>query len=207
MTTVYQPIVATLDGRITGVETLLRWAHPTRGMVGPSILIPLAEHSGAISAIGHWVLGQASAHRQRWQSHRPGDDLAVSVNVSAHEFMAAGFVDTVAAVLYSTDTAPGLLTLDVTESVLMADSERALVVLKDLKAIGVMLALDDFGTGYSSLSYLKRFPVDIVKVDRSFVAGLGQDSASHLIIDAVVHLAHQEVARAPDPRGPLRQGQ
>jgi diguanylate cyclase (GGDEF)-like protein len=190
MSTVYQPIVATGDGRITGVEALIRWAHPSRGMVAPSILIPLAEHSGVIAEIGGWVLGQAWADRHLWQSQRQGDHLAMSVNVSAHQLMAPGFADSVAVVLNSVDADPGLLTLEVTESVFLRDSERALVVLKDLKAIGVKIALDDFGTGYSSLSYLQRFPVDIIKVDQSFVANLGHDSASHLIVDAVVHLAH-----------------
>jgi diguanylate cyclase (GGDEF)-like protein len=187
---VYQPIVAADDGRITGAEALIRWAHPARGMVAPSILIPLAEHSGLIAQIGGWVLGQAWADRNRWQEQRQGDDLAMSVNVSAHQLMSPGFADTVAAVLNTVDADPGMLTLEVTESVFVRDSERALVVLNDVKAIGVRLALDDFGTGYSSLSYLQRFPVDIVKVDQSFVADLANGSANQLIVDAVVHLAH-----------------
>jgi predicted signal transduction protein with EAL and GGDEF domain len=185
----YQPIVAAADGRLTGVEALLRWTLPSRGLVQPAVLIPLAEQSGQIIDIGRWVLEVAWSDRHRWQDSR-ADDLAVSVNVSAHQLMSAGFTDTVAAVLDSGSIDPGLLTLEVTESVFVRDGERALFVLNDLKDIGVKLALDDFGTGYSSLGYLRRFPVDTVKVDREFVANLGHDPASQTILDAVIQLAH-----------------
>jgi diguanylate cyclase (GGDEF)-like protein len=185
----YQPIVAAADGRLTGVEALLRWSHPGRGLVPPAVLIPLAERSGHIIDIGRWVLEQAWSDRDRWQSAN-ADDLSVSVNVSAHQLMSAGFADTVAAVLDSSSTRPGLLTLEVTESVFVRDGERALFVLNDLKDIGVKLSLDDFGTGYSSLGYLRRFPVDTVKVDREFVAHLAEDPASHTIVTAVIALAH-----------------
>jgi diguanylate cyclase (GGDEF)-like protein len=193
----YQPIVAAADGQLTGVEALLRWEHPGRGLVAPTVLIPLAEQSGLIIEIGQWVLEQAWSDRERWQRHR-GDDLALSVNVSAHQLMAAGFADTVEAMLSRTSTDPSLLTLEVTETVFVRDGQRALFVLNDLKDLGVRLALDDFGTGYSSLGYLMRFPVDIVKIDRAFVAELGQgsanqtviDSASHTIVAAFIQLAH-----------------
>ena len=185
----YQPIVAAADGRLTGVEALLRWSLPSRGSVQPTVVIALAEQSGQIVDIGRWVLEQAWADRHRWQSDQ-ADQLAVSVNVSAHQLMSAGFADTVAAVLDSESTDPGLLTLEVTESVFVRDGEQALFVLNDLKDIGVKLALDDFGTGYSSLGYLRRFPVDTVKVDREFVSNLGHDPASHTIVTAVIQLAH-----------------
>jgi diguanylate cyclase (GGDEF)-like protein len=185
----YQPIVAAADGRLTGVEALLRWKHPGRGPIPPAVLIPLAEHSGQIIDIGKWVLEQAWSDRQTWQSDN-ADDVSISVNVSAHQLMSAGFADTVAAVLDSGSARPGLLTLEVTESVFVRDGERALFVLNDLKDIGVKLALDDFGTGYSSLGYLRRFPVDTVKIDREFVAHLGEDPASHTIVTAVIALAH-----------------
>jgi diguanylate cyclase (GGDEF)-like protein len=185
----YQPIVAAADGQLTGVEALLRWTLPSRGLVQPTVLIPLAEQSGQIIDIGRWVLEQAWSDRHRWQ-HGRAEDLSVSVNVSAHQLMSAGFADTVAAVLDSASTKPGLLTLEVTESVFVSDGERALFVLNDLKDIGVKLALDDFGTGYSSLGYLRRFPVDTVKVDREFVANLAHDPASHTIVTAVIGLAH-----------------
>jgi diguanylate cyclase (GGDEF)-like protein len=190
ISTVYQPIVAAVDGRVTGVEALLRWAHPSRGMLAPSVVIPLAEHSAIIAEIGRWVLGEAWADRHSWQSKLRSNDLTVSVNVSAHQILSPGFAEMVAATLTAVDADPGLLTVEMTESVFVRDSERALVVLRDLRAIGVKLAVDDFGTGYSSLSYLKRFPVDIVKIDRSLVSELTYDLASHLIVDAVVRLAH-----------------
>ena len=185
----YQPIVTAADGQLTAVEALLRWTHPSHGRVEPMVLIPLAEQSGEIIDIGRWVLQQAWADLRDWKSG-PSADLAVSVNVSAHQLMSAGFADTVAAVLEHASTDPGRLTLEVTESVFVRDGERALFVLNDLKDMGVMLALDDFGTGYSSLGYLRRFPVDTVKIDREFVANLGDDPASHTIVTAVIHLAH-----------------
>jgi diguanylate cyclase (GGDEF)-like protein len=186
---VYQPIVATVDGRLTGVESLLRWTHPSRGPVSPSVLVPLAARSGEIVEIGRWVLQQARSDQRRWQGDR-AVDLAVSVNVSAHQFMSAGFADTVAAVLDAASTDPALLTLEVSESVFARDGDRALVVLNDLKGLGVTFALDDFGTGDSSLSHLMRYPVDTIKVDRAFVANLGHDRASHTIVRAVIELAH-----------------
>jgi predicted signal transduction protein with EAL and GGDEF domain len=186
----YQPIVATVDGQITGAEALLRWVHPNRGLVAPTTIIPLAEKSGLITEIGGWVLEQAWMDRYRWQDESPDDGLGMSVNVSMQQLTSATFVAGVATMLASAPDDAHLLTLEVTESVFAQDSERALVVLNELKEIGVMLALDDFGTGYSSLSYLKQFPVDIVKVDQAFVADIGTDSASHTIVAAVVQLAH-----------------
>jgi diguanylate cyclase (GGDEF)-like protein len=186
----YQPIVRAVDGRIVGVEALLRWAHPSRGLVSPSTLIPLAEQAGLITEIGQWVLEQACRDLRGWRDHHHTDDLAVSVNVSAHQLMCAGFTATVEDVLITTATAPELVTLELTESVFVRDSQRALLVLNDLKRLGVMLALDDFGTGYSSLSYLNRFPVDIVKIDQGFIANLGRDRSSYAIVSAVVALAH-----------------
>jgi predicted signal transduction protein with EAL and GGDEF domain len=187
--TEYQPIVATSDGRVTGVEALLRWAHPTLGIVRPDAAIPLAEQSGLIMDIGRWVLTQACLDRHRWQ-RGIDDELEVSVNVSARQLMAAAFASAVADVLDETHTDPRHVTLEVTESIFIQDSERAFIVLNDLKGLGVMLALDDFGTGYSSLSYLKRFPVDVVKIDRTFVADLDCNPTSRLIVTAVVGLAH-----------------
>ena len=185
----YQPIVNAADGRLSGVEALLRWSHPNRGLVSPSVLIPVAEQTGQINEIGGWVLKQAWADRNAWQRRRP-DTLAVSVNVSAHQLMSVGFAQSVEDVLGAGEADHPLLTLEVTESVFVRDSNRALVVLNDLKDMGVTLALDDFGTGYSSLGYLKRFPVDIVKIDRSFVADLERDPASRTIVAAVIALAH-----------------
>ena len=183
----FQPIVGTVDRRIIGVEALVRWLHPSRGLVSPATLVPLAEQSGAITAIGRWVLEQAC---QGASTSAAVGALPVSANVSAYQLMSPNFAATVEDVLLSTDTDPGLVTLEVTESVFLQDSQRALVVLRDLKRLGVTLALDDFGTGYSSLSYLKRFPVDVVKIDRGFVADLGKDHATRAIVSSVVDLAH-----------------
>lgn len=184
----YQPIVATDDGRVTGVEALLRWSHPVHGPVGPDVFIPLAEQCGLINDIGRWVLQQACEQVRSW--HLRGLELTVSVNVSVHQLMSPAFADTVATVVHSTGISPAQLTLEITESVFVRDRERALVILTDLKELGVMLALDDFGTGYSSLSYLRHFPIDTVKIDRTFIADLGLDSTTDIIVGAVVKLAH-----------------
>jgi diguanylate cyclase (GGDEF)-like protein len=185
----YQPIVATRDGTLTCLEALLRWDHPTSGLVAPAVLIPLAEQIGQIASIGSWVLLRACRDLKRWDVDGTRG-LGVAVNISALQLMGPDFVATVADILASTDTAPGRVTLEVTESVFIRDSERALVVLEDLKALGVLLALDDFGTGFSSLSYLKAFPVDIVKIDRGFISDLTLDPKSPLIVAAVIELAH-----------------
>lgn len=189
--TEYQPIVATRSGRIIGVEALLRWAHPTGGTILPAVLVPLAEQSGLINEIGRWVLEQACPDRNRWHNHSETDDLTMAVNVSVYQLMSSNFAPSVSQVLSETGTDPRLLTLEVTESVFVQDSDRASVVLRELKRIGVNLALDDFGTGYASLNYLKRFPIDIVKIDQGFVADMVHEPASHAIVSAVIELGHQ----------------
>jgi diguanylate cyclase (GGDEF)-like protein len=186
----YQPVVDTLTGQMTGVEALLRWRHPARGLVAPSVVIPIAEQSGLIPEIGQWVLEHAWNEHQSWQRRHRLDEVALSVNVSAHQLMSAGFVSIVRSVLEAAHQTPGLLTLELTESIFVRDAGRALIVLKDLKQLGVRLALDDFGTGYSSLYYLSRFPVDIIKIDRAFIADLGLDASNDLIVAAMIRLAH-----------------
>ncbi len=185
----YQPIVDTVSGRLTSVEALLRWTHPSRGPVSPTIFIPFAEQSGYVIELGRWVLERACQDRQRWQRHRTAE-IAMSVNVSTHEFMSAGFAASVVAGLADTSTDPSLLTLEVTETVFIRDRARALIVLDELKAAGVQLALDDFGTGYSSLSYLRTLPIDVLKIDRSFIADLDDKSAGKTILTAIIQLAH-----------------
>jgi len=185
----YQPIVDSSDGRIIGVEALLRWIHPSRGPISPTVFIPFAEQSGFIIDLGRWVLEQACADRQNWQRHSSAD-ITMWVNVSVHQFMSAGLAQTVARVLADTSTDPSLLTLEVTESVFVRDERRALVVFDELKRIGVRLALDDFGTGYSSLGYLNALPIDVIKVDRSFVAKLTDQPSSREIVSAIIGLAH-----------------
>jgi diguanylate cyclase (GGDEF)-like protein len=185
----YQPIVDSSAGRITGVEALLRWTHPSRGPISPTVFIPFAEQSGQIIDMGRWVLERACADRERLQRHS-SEAIKMWVNVSVHQLMSAGLAQTVAKVLSSTSTDPSLLTLEVTEGVFVRDERRALVVLDELKEIGVNLALDDFGTGYSSLSYLNAMPIDALKVDRSFIAKLGDQPRSREILKAIIGLAH-----------------
>jgi diguanylate cyclase (GGDEF)-like protein len=185
---VYQPIVRTDDGAVEGVEALLRWDHPIRGSIPPTTMIPLAEHSGLIIEIGRWVLEQACVDRTN--GNHPDEGLRTSVNVSANQLMAPDFVSMVSDILSDTDTKPNLLTLEITEGALVRDTQRAHIVLDALKQLGLLLALDDFGTGYSSLSYLKHFPVDVVKIDRSFIADVARDKSSHAIVSKTIELAH-----------------
>jgi EAL domain-containing protein (putative c-di-GMP-specific phosphodiesterase class I) len=184
----YQPIVSTEDGTVVGVEALFRWDHPTRGLVPPATAVPLAEQSGLISDIGRWMLQRACLDRP--SAGAGPSDLQVYVNVSARQLVSRGFADTVSSVLDETGTPPGAVTLEVTETVFVDDERRAVAVLDDLKALGVVLALDDFGTGYSSLSYLRRFPVDVLKIDQDFIGQLGRGGRSSKIVSAVVDLAH-----------------
>jgi EAL domain-containing protein (putative c-di-GMP-specific phosphodiesterase class I) len=173
-----------------GVEALLRWTHPLRGPVRPTVLVPLAEQSGLITTIGKWVLQEAWAQRSRWQTEHPVQSFPISVNVSADQLISIGFADTVAAVLRTPPFDPQLLVLEVTETVFVRDIQRARTVLDNLKDLGVTVAIDDFGTGYSSLSYLRQFPVDIIKIDQSFIADLGHDRTSQKIVTAIIDLAH-----------------
>jgi diguanylate cyclase (GGDEF)-like protein len=188
---VYQPIVETKAGAVTGLEALLRWAHPTEGMIAPTMLVPLAEQSWVINEIGVWILDRACRDRGRWTADDRPDDLTMAVNLSAVQLLEPGLVASVAEVLSATNTDPHLLTLEVTETVLVKDCEQTLRVLRELKELGVMLALDDFGVGYASLNYLKRFPIDIVKIDQSFIADLECDQASHAIVGSVIDLTHR----------------
>jgi diguanylate cyclase (GGDEF)-like protein/PAS domain S-box-containing protein len=179
----YQPIVRLADGQITAAEALVRWRDPARGLVPPGDFIPIAEETGLIVPLGAWVLREACRKATQLQpDHGP---LKVAVNLSARQLAHPGLVSLVSDTLQDTGLEPGLLCLEITESVLMQDTDRAVVLLEELKALGVTLSLDDFGTGYSSLSYLRRFPVDAVKVDRSFVAGLLDNPADASIVAAV----------------------
>jgi diguanylate cyclase (GGDEF)-like protein len=186
----YQPIVATASSAVIGVEALLRWAHPTLGPVPPQTAVELAEEVGLINEIGRWALTQACHDRRLWSGIDGNDGLGVSVNVSAHQLLAPDFVRTVEAVLTETGTAAEQLTLELTENVVIADTEGVLAVLHELKGMGVLLAVDDFGTGYSSLSYLTRLPVDVLKIDQAFIAALDNDPRNYVIASAIVELAH-----------------
>ena len=183
----YQPAVSILDGRIVGVEALLRWEHPERGLVEPDEFIPVAEEMGLIVPIGRWVLEEACRQARRWR--RFGRQTWMSLNLSAHQLAAPGFVDQVREALEETGTDPGRLHLEITESALMEDTEGVAGVVRGLKALGVQLSIDDFGTGYSSLVYLKRLAVDTLKIDRSFVDGLGREPEDTAIVMAVLGMA------------------
>jgi diguanylate cyclase (GGDEF)-like protein len=186
----YQPIVWSADGRVTGVEALVRWTHPTRGAVPAVSLVDIAERSGLISDIGVWVLERSCLDRGGWLRDHPGAPLDLAVNVSARQLANPDFVRTVGSVLERTDMDPRALVLEVTENIFIEDTERAMTVLAELKQFGIRLALDDFGTGYSSLSYLRRLPIHIVKIDQSFIADIGSHPEGSAIVAAVTELAH-----------------
>ncbi|MDO9713387.1 bifunctional diguanylate cyclase/phosphodiesterase [Paracraurococcus lichenis] len=179
----YQPIVNIDTRRVSGLEALLRWRHPERGLVPPDDFIPLAEEIGLILPIGEWVLAQACCDAATW----PGAPK-VAVNLSPVQFAGRGLVEAVAAALAQSGLAPARLELEITETVLLQDTEATLATLHRLKALGVRIAMDDFGTGYSSLSYLQRFPFDKVKIDRSFTRELGNSRQSNAIVQAVTDL-------------------
>ncbi len=184
----YQPVIDLGSGALHGVEALVRWDHPTRGRLLPGEIIPIAEETGLIIPLGAWVLEQACRQLVAWHGST-GPGLTMAVNLSGVEIRRPDFAAQVAQVVRRTGVDPGSLVLEITETVLMRDAPESLAVLADLKGLGVQISIDDFGTGYSSLSYLKRFPVDTLKIDRSFVAGLGDDLDDLAIVRAVVALA------------------
>ena len=193
----YQSKVSLETGGIIGFEALVRWEHPERGLVAPAEFIPIAEETGLISPLGKWVLREACRQAREWHGRYPSDPpLTMSVNLSARQFRQADLVTTVSGVLEETGLDPRSLILEITESAVMDDARANAETLRELKALGVRIAIDDFGTGYSSLAYLKRFPVDFLKIDRSFVDGLGEDPDDEGIVSSVVNLAHTLNLRA-----------
>ena len=186
----YQPIVRSGDGVMTGVEALVRWSHAERGRVPAPAIVAAAERTGLIDELGTWVLERSVRDRSRWLDRHPEASIELSVNVSARQLMTAGYVAGVNRVLARTGLDPGALVLEVTETIFLEDSQRAVTVLADLRALGVRVALDDFGTGYSSLSYLQRLPVDIVKIDRRFIGGVEVAGKGRAIVEAVTTMAH-----------------
>jgi len=184
-----QPIVDLRTDRPVGAEALLRWSHPTRGLIPPSEFIPLAEHHGLLAPISRWVLREACALAVGWPQPTDGLPLTVAVNLSACQLSGPTLVDEVVAALGDTGLDPPRLTLEITESLLIRDVKGAVVQLHRLKELGVRIAIDDFGTGYSSLAYLARFPIDILKIDRAFVAGMSDSPQAAALTEAVVRLA------------------
>jgi diguanylate cyclase (GGDEF)-like protein len=180
----YQPIVNLQSNEISAFEALIRWQHSERGMVSPAAFIPLAEEIGLIVPIGEWVLRTACSAAARWPDH-----TKICVNLSPVQFRSRGLVEVVIGALATSGLRPGRLELEITETVLLADTEATLAVLHQLRGLGVRIAMDDFGTGYSSLSYLQTFPFDRIKIDRSFVKGVAEDIGSLNIVRAVAALA------------------
>jgi diguanylate cyclase (GGDEF)-like protein/PAS domain S-box-containing protein len=186
----YQPVIELETGRISGVEALIRWIHPDRGLVPPLDFIPLAEETGLIVPIGRWVLQEACAYAADLQRRFPSDvPFHMAVNLSAKQLQRAEVVDEIREALDETGLPPSSLILEITESVAMADMELSIERLGELKALGVLLAIDDFGTGYSSLNYVRRFPVDILKVDKSFIDGVSEEGESSALTAAMIELA------------------
>ena len=186
---VYQSQCSIDDGSITGVETLLRWRHPELGNVSPARFVPIAEESRLIIPIGTWVLRQACRQAAEWASAHPDAELKVSVNVSVHQLAQPDFVSVVTGALADAGARPEWLAVEVTESVLIQMGGPALAALERLRELGIHIQLDDFGTGYSSLSYIETLPLDALKIDRAFVAGLAHKASSRAIFSAVIDLA------------------
>ena len=186
----YQPIIDLQTGEVAGVEALLRWNHPHRGVLSPAMFISVAEETGEIIRIGQWVLEQACRDAVTFQAMRPGVPLSMSVNVSADEFRQPGLAARIERVLETTGLVPRNLKLELTETVLLGDVPQTMEILGELKGLGICLSIDDFGTGYSSLSYLQRLPVDVIKVDQSFVASLNTEATARPVLRAVVELAN-----------------
>jgi len=184
----YQPKVNLDTGEITGGEALIRWQHPDRGLVPPSQFVPIAEDCGLILQIGRWVLSEACRQARAWQDAGL-PLLPIAVNVSAVEFRDKGFVERVRTVLSETGLEARYLELELTEGVLMEDPESMVSVLQELKMMGVHLAVDDFGTGYSSLSYLRQFPIDVLKIDQSFVHQITAEPDDSTIVSAIINMA------------------
>jgi diguanylate cyclase (GGDEF)-like protein/PAS domain S-box-containing protein len=184
----YQPIIDLATGRRTGVEALVRWRHPQRGLVGPDEFIALAEETGLILPLGHLVLEQACRHGARWQQQH-GRELTINVNLSIRQLQDPGFVSEVTEILAASQLRAQCLTLEITESLLMQDTEAAVEKLTELKRLGVRVAIDDFGTGYSSLSYLQRLPIDILKIPKPFIDGIVKTSDESALARAIIKLA------------------
>jgi EAL domain-containing protein (putative c-di-GMP-specific phosphodiesterase class I) len=186
----FQPVMQLQTEGFREMEALVRWQHPTRGLLQPAEFIAIAEESGLIVALGRFVLNEACQQVARWQQMFPTEPpLQISVNLSPGQFDDPHLVDDVASALAAARISAAALKLEVTEGLIMRDTEKSIATLQRLKESGVTIAVDDFGTGYSSLSYLRRLPLDVLKIDRSFVQGIGQNAEDDAIVRAVISLA------------------
>lgn len=209
----YQPLINLQSGQVNQVEALVRWMHPTRGLLLPDTFIGMAEETGLIEPIGQWVLEEACRQARLWQQQRPSaSPLQLNVNLSVRQFQQRDLVRDIARTLRASHVDPRQITLEITESVALEDAQAAVATMHDLKKIGIKLAIDDFGTGFSALSYLKRFPVDALKIDRSFIEGLNYDDGDMAIVKAVIAFAKTlhlrvtaEGVETPDQLRQLRQ--
>jgi len=184
----YQPKVEIARGLVSGVEALIRWKHPVHGWIPPNKFIPLAEASGLIVEMGGWIMDQACRQARAWRDE--GLDVSIAVNLSARQFRHAELVVMIEEAIARHRLEPRDIEIEVTESILMGYADQSIDTLKRLASLGLQIAVDDFGTGYSSISYLKQLPVNILKIDRSFIVDLGASTKSNAIVKAVVSLAH-----------------
>ena len=186
----FQPQIALETGRISGAEALIRWQHPEHGLLTPGEFVPIAEQSGLIIPIGSWVVAEACRTLARWAETLPdGEHLTMGINLSGKQLIRPSLIADIESVLEETGVNPANIEMEITESILLDDVDRSIVVLERLKSLGLRLSLDDFGTGYSSLTYLRSFPIDVVKIDRSFVDGIGDDPDNAAIVRSVIDLA------------------
>ena len=185
----YQPIVCLQSGMLIGFEALVRWKHPKRGLLLPHEFISIAEENGLIIPIGYWVISEACQQLSKWRQYPSSDRLTISVNLSSKQFLQLDLADKISTILEVNQIAPRLLKLEITETTLMSNSETALSLLNQLKGLGIEIYMDDFGTGYSSLSYLHRFPMDTLKIDKSFITHLEKDNENAKIVTTVLALA------------------
>ncbi|MEE8572176.1 MAG: GGDEF domain-containing phosphodiesterase, partial [Gemmatimonadota bacterium] len=187
---VYLPVVSLESGKITGLEALIRWEHPERGLVSPAEFVPVAEETGVIMPIGLWVLEEACTQMANWKERFPAyDELTISVNLSGKQLQQADLVDQVANMLEKSGIEPDRLKLEVTETVLMDDPDYSTAIVQKLNDLGIQVQIDDFGTGYSSLSYLNRLHIDTLKIDRSFINSLGEPGERAVVVEAIIRLA------------------
>ena len=185
----YQPIFDLDSGQMVAAEALVRWLDPERGLIPPNDFIPVAEDSGLIGAIGTWVIRQTCMQSNQWRQDGLRS-VPVAVNLSSYQLRNDEVVDVVRRAMAHSELPPHSISIELTESMVMEDPERVISILQEIKGLGVTISIDDFGTGYSSLSYLRHFPIDVIKIDRSFVKDIGDDPKESVIANAIIQLAH-----------------